>query len=467
MFTLKTKKTRNHLIGLTLASTALILSACGGGGGGGSPSVDTSGVTDTRLKTDLSKGLTQGIAANMGAFSSVLSSASVFDNVPTQSNKNTSLKSQTLFTATEAGNQLTTAVDDSVDDFSDLLNQSTLTNNGNVYTFTPNASQVCADTDSTTLEIANCETIVSDITFVVTVNAVDANNNVTAADGLFNYNTSAFAGVGFTNNSGYYEAKLGGMHTLLTAVNNLAPTADQETLPSAMQGSLRIASTYVNANSGSLTVSIPSAITIGATGDAVVANIAATNKLFKLDADSSTNTMTVEVALGALNVLTNDENDQGASFPVQLALNAITGKAVVSNNGNELTLTGVSADSVTFAVNGTNALNFDLTSFGAALNTSSAQPTLTINQALDLNFDMTNVLSYFDDDADATDETTVNIEAPSGTVLTEVNGDTTKATNGSLHIAVTETGASNMDVTITNSTCLDTSGNSFGEISCP
>lgn len=485
MFTFQIKKSKNYLLKLAVASAIAALTGCGGSSSdGGTTSalttpvgntdpavntIDVSGLTDQKIRAGLTTGMTQGITSSTNAVSSVFADSKVFTEISAQTDATQSPVAARSVAGDLDGldeEGLSATLDSSLESLSSLLDESSISQSGNVYTFDPNEAQVCTDSASTAQEVANCQTVVSHITFVVTVDKV-VNDEVTAATTVFKYDTSTFAQVGFTDNSGYYEVQLAGARELLTGLNEVATAEDAIDIPTVMQGSFRVAFTAESENSGSVTVSIPTAISLSddTAGNEMLINIGATNKLLNVTADGVAKTMEAEVGLAALDIRTTDEDDTGNSLPLQLVTSAITGKVVLSDNGSKLALSGISVGSVTFKVDNTDAMTLGLGSLDAILDATGSNSAISLSKALDFDFSMINIRNYFDSEEPASNELAINVDATSGTTLAETSDDIIKVTNGTVDIAVDATGDDRLEVSIPNGGCLNT--DAIAAVDCP
>ena len=483
MFATKIQKPRNTLIGLAVATALLTLPGCGGGSDDGNTSgnaapPDTSSLTDANLRSSLTKGMTQGVTANTTAVTSVLQNSAALKAVTgkvggtTPTSQTKSLQAARALGGTPGGfDPGSFDIASNLDIFDAMIEKGTYTQNGNVYTFDPNETAICADPENTAEEVADCQAVLSHITFVVTVNSV-ANNEVTAATTKFRYDTSTFAVTDFTANTGYYEIELPGTKTLLNGLNEVASAEDRIQVPTTMEGSLRVAFKALSENSGSFTVSVPQAIALtdNTPGDEIQMSLGQTDKLISLSADATAETLDLEVGFGALDLLTNDEDDSGNSVPVRLTLAALTGKMSVDASGTEMKLSGLSANSVKFKVNGQDALTLGLSSLDAVLDASTNNAIVRLQKALDFNIAATNINNYFDSFLGSTSPTyskSAKVTAPANTVLTEVTDDKTKVTGGPLAITIKETGKADVFVSVPTGTCLDTSADTPAVAVCP
>ncbi len=458
MSTLHKNKSINLLLSLTLASAIVTLSGCGGGGGS-KKAADVSGVTEVKLKKSLKEGLTKGLDSNVETMSSTFETVS-------DSFGNSSSTPKYLAGVSASNNAvggLNTATDDIVDKFNVLIDNSTSTNSGSVYTFDPDENTICADplfNNNTPAKIADCASVLSNISFTSTITAVNSNNEVTAADTDFKYNTSTFSKLGFSSgNSAYYEVVLGGMSALLARINTIAGPADQIDIPDSMSGSLRIASSAQTSTSGTLTLSVPSTISVSDVSPATNINIGQTNSLFSVTADSTANTMNLNIGLSALDILFTGEDDQGNTYPQRLLIGALSGQAVVSNNGNTMTLTGITANGVQLKIDGTQALLASLTSLDATMTSANnnTQKIITLNSALDFDLALTNVRHFLDDDDPVTNTVSFNIDAPAGTATQNVAGnELIKVTHGSITAVSASTGSATNTASVTVGNCLNT-----------
>jgi len=454
MFISNKSKPISFFLGLTLASSMLILNGCGGGGGDSKKDVDVSGVTDLKLKKSLKDGLTKGLDSNVETMSSTFESVSDSFN-----NDSTPKYLAGVSASNNAVGGLNSTTDDIVDKFNLLIDNSTSTNNGSVYTFDPDETTICADSslnNNTPAKIADCETVLSNITFTSTIVATNSNGDVTAADTDFKYSGSTFSKLGFSSgNSAYYEIVLNGMSALLTGFNTvITDPNDKFDIPDTMTGSLRLASSAQSPTSGTFTISVPSAISIvDAAPNNTAIGIGQTESLFSVTANSTANTMNVSIGVNALDILTTNDNNPSDTFAQQLVIDALSGQAVVSHNGNTITLTGITANRIELKLGGTQALMASLAPLDATLtSTNNTQKVATLNSVLDFDLIMTNARHFLDDNDPVTHTQSIKLDAASGTSAQAVAGnDLIKVTSGSITV---ESTASNT-VTVPVNSCLD------------
>lgn len=459
MFIFNKSKPISFLLGLTLASSTIILNGCGGGGGDSEKDVNVSGVTEVKLKKSLKDGLTKGLDSNVETMSSTFETVSdSFNN----DNKPKYLAGISASINTVSG--LSKATDEIVEKFNLLIDNSTSTNNGSVYTFDPDETTICADSslnNNTPAKIADCETVLSNITFTSTIVATNnTTGDVTAADTDFKYSGATFSKLGFSSgNSAYYEIVLNGMSALLTGFNTIITDPnDKFDIPDTMTGSLRLASSAQSPTSGTFTISVPSAISIiDAAPNNTAIDIGQTGSLFSVTANSTANTMNVSIGINAVDILTTNDNNPSDTFAQQLVISALSGQVVVSNNGNTITLTGITANGIELKLDGTQALMANLAPLTATLiSTNNTQKVATLNSVLDFDLIMTNARYFLDDNDPVTHAQFVKLDAASGTSLQAVAGnDLIKVTTGSITAESTSTGNASNTVTVPVNSCLD------------
>jgi hypothetical protein len=459
-----TSLTKKQLIKLTLAYLLIALTGCGGGSSS-NDSANTNNISLATIRTDLNKGITQGLRSSINSFSTVFANSNVFSKISTN-NANRANRSQ--LSALDV-NATKDQINNFLGDFGKLIDKSDISQDANVYTFNPRETEICAEV-TTSQNATNCEALLANIIFVVTVDKVENNSNVTAATTVFQYESIPFATIGFDDQSGYYQIDLAGTKSLLTGINRFLPEADRTQIASIVEGSIRLSSYATSDNSGSLTLSIPTALHIrdNTRGELVDISIEATNKLVSMTANSDKKTMELEVSLGALNLTSSDNDDFGNSFPVQLALNAITGKLAVTENGDKLALTGITANAVTFNIGGREAVNLNFDSFNALIDSSAAHTLYTLNSALNFDLSINNIQQYFDATSSDSNQLRIKAYAPAGTVITDLDQNMIKVTNGNLKLKVEDTGKSVINSVISSEECLNTvTSTSFGLVSCP
>ncbi len=459
-------KRRNHLLALALSTVLVTVSGCGDGD---TTAADTSNISEAQLKASLTTGLTKGVSANFTAVSRVLQDSEALKKV--QSNASvlqpkSAAASKAVGDGLDFGSAEDFGMDDTLGLIDDLIAQSTINQSGNVYTFDPNEGVICANDelglDAT--EANKCVQLLQPMTFVVTVTGANG-DEVTAAETAFKFNGTTFATTGFTPTSGFYEVDFGGLKPVLVEVNNLADPADKFDIPQTMTGRLRTDFTAPDENNATITVSIPEALALVNTvpGEEIDLSIGTTSKLFRMSANAATTELEVEVGLGTLSALFTDDDDVG-SFPVELALNALTGTIAVTDSGDDMQITGLGINTLTLKVDNVDALLVNMRQLNALLDASGANALVSLQSALDFSFNMTNVRQYFDDLSPATNSTSISIAAPAGTVLTEAGNEAIQVTGGTLTIEIEESGVAQSAVVPTGS-CLDTTA--ITAIACP
>ena len=468
-------KRKNHLLAVTLSAILVTAAGCG--------SNDTSGLTTTNLKTSLAKGINKGFAAPASAITTVTKKSKAVQEVTSRggsligSKSGASTRAATGFgrafgsgagstsgstsgSPDGAAAQVANAIDA-------LIEKSTVTQNGNIYTVDPDENAICSDPQlkPETLDINQCISLLGGMTMVVTVNGTSG-NEVTAATTRFKYKGSTFVETDFTTTSGYYQVDLGGSKILLTDIKPMLDATDRFDLPATMSGSIRWAFSAPNENNASITLSIPQTVRLVNTtaGEEIDLTLNRTDKLLSVSADATATTLDLEVGFQALNVLFNDTNATG-SFPVQLSLNALTGKVSLTNEGNNMQITGLGIDGLKLKVDGTEALSVGMPTLNALLDASGANASVRFDKALDFVLDMTNVHKYFDDSGSETDTIHVSVKAPAGTVLTDAGATAIQVTTGGpLKVDVNAKGAP-ATATVPTDSCLDT--DKIQTIVCP
>ncbi|HIO96688.1 MAG TPA: hypothetical protein EYG71_02025 [Leucothrix sp.] len=163
--------------------------------------------------------------------------------------------------------------------------------------------------------------------------------------------------------------------------------------------------------------------------------------------------MNVSIGVNALDILTTNDNNPSDTFAQQLVIDALSGQAVVSHNGNTITLTGITANGIELKLGGTQALMASLAPLDATLtSTNNTQKVATLNSVLDFDLIMTNARHFLDDNDPVTHTQSIKLDAASGTSAQAVAGnDLIKVTSGSITV---ESTASNT-VTVPVNSCLD------------
>lgn len=459
-----------------LATTIAVLAltfGCSSSGETPNAAVDTSGLSEQEIRGAGFQGAARGVSANLATFSTVMSNASVLEDLNSQLGSSRGLPGTPRALKVQGDNALTESggVDELVATLEAMFEDSSVAQTDNVYTFDPDETKICADSSVTQTNVAQCETLLGNMTAEMTVNAT-ANNEVTAATTDFLYSGSVLVTVDFAPGRGYYELNLSGLKTLLQSLNDAAPAEEKEAIPAVMSGVLRASYTTTGDYAASMTLSVPEAITIEAdsANDPVNFNLSATDSLASLSANTNDNSMTLEVGLNAINLIATDKDENGNSFPIELALSALTGKAVVTDNGDTLTLTGIGINGLSYKVDQRNAATVNLADFGATLSGAGDRLQTTLNSDFDFDMTLENIHGALADYFESTAETqslTVAVDAPANTQFTELATDITKITGGPLTISKEKAGEANVYVEVVDGACLDTSVDPAQTIVCP
>ncbi len=434
-------KRRNHLLALALSTVLVTVSGCGDDG-------DTANISDDQLKASLTTGLTKGVSANFTAVSKVLQDSKALQKVQTEASSiqsKSAAASKAVGDGLDFGSDEDFGMDDTLGLIDDLIAQSTINQSGNVYTFDPNESAICADEelglDAT--EADKCMQLLQPMTFVVTVNATSG-DEVTAADTAFKFNGTTFATTGFTPTSGFYEVDFGGLKPVLESFNNVAADEDKLDLPQTMKGKLKTKFETAGENHASITLLVPEKIELGGnnTDGDIQLSVDVTDTLLKMSANSASTTLDLEVNLNVASALWTERDDAG-SFPVELALNALSGKIAVAEGGDDMRITGLGMDTITLKVDNVKALLLNMPKLDALLHADAtgANAFLRLDKLLDFQLDMQNVRQYLDNTKATNSTAKVKIAAPAGTVVTD-----TMTTANAPAIAVTEKGPLSVEI---------------------
>ncbi len=467
---------------LTAVSVSVLLGLAVGCGGGGSstPSsnnlstpADTSGITPEKLKAAETKGMTQGITSTFNAVTSVASNAPALNEVTTRAN-GLQTRSAPQGRAADSSSSSSSSsssgiVDETVRWVDELINVSTVTQSGNVFTIDPDEGQICSSSELSTDEASQCNALLPHFTMTVTVNQV-VNDEVTAATTALNYDATPFAKVDFTETTGYYEIELPGTKTLLTGIGQVDPQLAVP-VPDTMNGAIRLAFAAPTENSGTLTLSIPQTVEIinTAPGEEINFNLASTNKLMELTANAATNDLGLEIGMGALDILAPGKDSTDNPITQRLVMQALSGKLALTDNGNKLQLTGLTANTLQFKVNNQDAMTLNLEPLDALLDASNANASvLTLQKALKFNLHIQNLSGVFSDIFDTADPNaylTATANAPSGLTITELGETLAKVDNGTLDVSVDNNGTVE-SLSAPAGSCIDSSGSSPQVAAC-
>jgi len=293
-----------------------------------------------------------------------------------------------------------------------LSGQATTTRNGNTITIDPDETAICLEQETTSQ--SNCEQLLADMTVRMDA-ASDKSGTI-----QYLFRGEVFQVVDYSPIAGSYETHLSGVHKMLTRLSEIDPLA--ESAPQTMTGILRFEAVVLNATSGSesgtMTISVKDAVKVidSATG----ADISiAPSTLFKMTANAGANTASFEVGIGALAVASRVEDLAGN--PLQkLAMQGMTAKATISQNGDVLTVSNVGLGNgpLVVTVDSMEAMRATLDTFGFTVNQNSNS--ITLNGDLNYSAAINNVLGFIDPSQSHNNAASYTVTAASDTKFTEV-----------------------------------------------
>lgn len=387
--------------------TALaVLVACGGGGSGDSGSSytpqdvaisagDTSGPADDvatdALQRNAARNAAASISVNLGGVQSLakgtgsLSSSVAAAPVARPFNDG-------AITA-EADVVPADVINDADSDIARLLQSTlgidesgnvngTVTREGNLITIDPDDEAVCdPDNNDMAADSATCREIVSH--FMVQIDAQ------TEQSGQLTYlfDNAPLLSIGYGPLNAVFDLELGVLHDVMQLGSQL--DGDGESIPTLMQGALRLTSSVTdnsaNSEKGSMSLAVTEALLIEDSADGSSLSLAPSN-IFSVSSDEAAGTASLEFGMGALNVLmpTDEEDMFPANGMLRLAMNGLTGRMDLSNDGGNLVVSnlGFGNGPLSLSVDANNLLKLSLKPLGFSFSESNGK--LVMDSDLDL-----------------------------------------------------------------------------------
>jgi len=215
---------------------------------------------------------------------------------------------------------------------------------GNRITIDPDDATVCAadmfvdDADPSTADQAQCMQLVSHLS--VQLDAVTEQRGEIS----FLFDNAPLLVLGYGPQNAWYEVKLGALHQVMLLAEQLG--IEDGDVPSSMRGSVRVTASIQNSvegqESGSFSLVIPEALQIE-DNDGSRLSIAPST-VFTVASDAAAGVASIELGLGALDLLSPADNFDESATPTmgRLTMKGLTGRAELSNNGQQLIVSNVS-----------------------------------------------------------------------------------------------------------------------------
>jgi len=263
----------------------------------------------------------------------------------------------------------------------------TVTREGNLILIDPDDAAVCAgetymvdDADSAA-DTAICREMVSH--FMVQIDAQ------TEQSGQLTYlfDNAPLLSIGYGPLNAVFDLELGVLRNVMQLGAQLE--GDDESVPALMQGALRLTSSVTdnraNNEKGSLSLAVTKALLIEDSADGSRISLAA-SRLFSVSSDEAAGTASLELSMGALDLLLPPGDDD--AFPVnsmlRVAMNGLTGRMDLSNDGGMLVVSnlGFGNGPLSLSIDANNLLELSLRPFGFSFSESDGK--LVMDSELDL-----------------------------------------------------------------------------------
>ncbi|NND89786.1 MAG: hypothetical protein HKN42_02905 [Granulosicoccus sp.] len=292
--------------------------------------------------------------------------------------------------------------------------QTAVTRTGNRITIDPDDAAFCEreilDPFATPTEIANCQTLVSQV--LVQMDAVTEDSGLVT----ITFAQQNLLLIGYSPVTVNYEVKLPGLQTLLEQSAQLEGSSDP--VPD-MQGAVRVSATVtndtLNAEAGTFSIKVTEALRIVDNAGTNVSLQPST--LMTVTADAATGTGSVEFSVGALNASSTTDDGFGGVTNSVLAFSALTARMDVANDGNTLQISnvGIGNGPLTLTVDSNEVLRLVMATLGSTIDGDAG--TIRLDTALDVQLSMGQA-------------GTISLTAPSGTLFSQQASGATQLTLG-------------------------------------
>jgi len=309
---------------------------------------------------------------------------------------------------------------------------------GDVIVYRPNVEELCGEPMTGSMDEYN-----SCRDFLLHVSVEQRLISDTEGTLTFKFDTFGPFVVGYASNSVYFETVLADLRDALAAIDaflltNEEMSAADKTDLHTFSGTLRLTMNRLDDQHGSIVVSIPQAIDISGTtnGQFDSFKVAATNKVFAMEANGLTNQASISFGLGAVALVTaiEDMDNPSIMLPMLFDLAGLEGafEFDITNDGDVIVASnvGLGGSPMTIDVNGTEALNVSMDTMGFTVN--GDQHSVTLDSDMDIALSILNVNALFADlfdspaqqidGYDTSLQGTLQLTAPASTVFLDHMG---------------------------------------------
>ncbi len=391
-------------------TTLAVLVGCGSGDSGSSYTPqdiainagDTSGPADDvateTLQRNAARNAAASISVNLGGVQSLAKGTGSLSSTVASAPVAMPFNDGTI--TAEAGVAPADVIDDADSDIARLLQSTlgidesgnvngTVTREGNLILIDPDDAAVCAgqtymaDDTENAADSAICREMVSH--FIVQIDAhTEQSGQLT-----YLFDNSPLLGIGYGPLNAIFDLELGVLHDVMQLGAQL--NGDSESIPTLMQGAIRVTSSVTdnreNSETGSLSLAVTKALLVEDSADGSRLSLAP-SRIFSVSSDEAAGTASLELAMGALNMLspTDDEDELGnpTNTMMRLVMNGLTGRLDLSNNGGKLVVSnlGFGNGPLSLSIDANNLLELSLKPLGFTFSESDGK--LVLDSELDL-----------------------------------------------------------------------------------
>ena len=295
-------------VSFVLFAFALVASGCGGSSGGsgsGSDSIVALTSTDD-LKNNASVNIGGSLDSTLDGVSSVITGSDTVTNDPASNIEILTDDDGNLVITNDPENtDISELWNDDAQSFVDtslnLGNDENTVRDGDRITIDPDDAAVCAeelvDISEDEAEFQRCVALISDMLV-----QIDATSD-TAGSMTYLFQEQPLVVIGYADNSNSFEINLGTLKTLLDAEIALNPESNSDSPLDTISGAIRLSAVATNttsgAEAGSVAVEVSQALEV-ASADAGTTLSLGTGQIFGVTADAASESVSFEVAVGAL-----------------------------------------------------------------------------------------------------------------------------------------------------------------------
>lgn len=414
---------RCHIISAaTLLGIAMMVSACGNSSSGDDPEADpiVNMTSTSDLKDSASSNIGGSLDTALDGFSRVTSGSGGTDG------------NQSDPTNTGVGGLWGNDAQSLINTSLALEDDESTVRDGSRITIDPDDAAVCAeslvDMDADQAEIQRCQTLVSDM-----IVQIDATSD-TAGTMTYLFQSQPLAIIGYTATSNSFELNFGTLKTLIDAESALNPEVRSDSPLDTIQGAIRViantTNTTVGAEAGSVALEVTQPVAV-VSADAATSMSLGLGKVIAITADAGTESVSIELAVGALQASDSDEGTVSS-----MDMKGLTAIIDVDDNADVLTVRnlGIGQGPLRISLDNNEVLNMGLDTFGFSV--SGSGENITLDGALNLSLMIKEV--FDDNTVSDTLFALLEMTAPAGTQLSEqLNGSLMVASGGPLSYSLT------------------------------